>query len=52
MMFAAGILGLLGAFFPSDKVKMAMLIGPVMVATLVPYVMSYVWFRKREEKRE
>ncbi len=48
MMFGAGLIGLAGAIFPSDKVRMGMLTGPVLVAIVVPYVMSYVWFKKRE----
>ena len=48
MMFGAGIIGLAGVIFPSDKVRMGMLTGPVLVAIVVPYVMSYVWFKKRE----
>lgn len=48
MMFGAGIIGLAGVIFPSDKVRMGMLTGPVLVAIVVPYVMSHVWFKKRE----
>lgn len=42
-MFVAGILGLIGAFFPSDKVKMVFLFVPLIAATVIPYIMSYVW---------
>lgn len=45
LIFLAGILGFMGAFLPWDRAKMAMLLVPLMVATAVPYVMSYVWFR-------
>ena len=43
LMFVAGILGLIGAFFPSDKVKMVFLFVPLIAATVIPYIMSYVW---------
>lgn len=45
LMFLAGILGFAGAFLPWDRAKMAMLLVPMIGATAVPYVMSYVWFR-------
>lgn len=43
LIFVAGILGLIGAFFPSDKVKMVFLFVPLIAATVIPYIMSYVW---------
>lgn len=43
LMFVAGILGLIGAFFPSNKVKMVFLFVPLIAATVIPYIMSYVW---------
>lgn len=46
MMFAAGLVGFAGAFFPSDRVKMILLLAPLMAAVIIPYIMSYVWFRK------
>lgn len=52
LMFLAGILGLIGAFVPDERVKMAMLLVPVTAAALIPCVMSYVWFKngRREEE--
>lgn len=55
LMFGAGILGFLGAFLPWERAKFVMLFVPVMAATTIPYVMSYVWFRRLgtdEEKGE
>lgn len=45
LMFAAGLLGFGGAFLPQDKAKMAMLLVPITGAVIIPYFMSYVWFR-------
>ncbi|MCI9503755.1 MAG: DUF1648 domain-containing protein [Hungatella sp.] len=45
LMFGAGLLGFGGAFLPWDRAKMAFLLVPLMAATIIPYVMSYVWFR-------
>lgn len=49
LMFGAGILGFAGAFAPWDRVKVAMLFIPLMAASIIPYVMSYVWFKKMSE---
>lgn len=46
LMFAAGILGFAGAFLPDDRAKMLLLFVPLMAATIIPYIMSYVWFRR------
>ena len=51
LMFGAGILGLIGAFVPDEKVKMMMLLAPVTAASVIPVVMSYVWFRKRQGEK-
>lgn len=48
MMFGAGIFGLAGAFLPSERAKMVMLLVPVTAAVLIPCVMSYIWFKKRQ----
>lgn len=52
LMFGAGILGFAGAFVPDEKVKMAMLLVPVTAAAVIPYVMSYVWFKNRQGGEE
>lgn len=46
MMFGAGFLGVLGALIPNDYWKMGMLLVPLLVAGIVPSVMSYVWYRQ------
>lgn len=46
LMFGAGILGFAGAFLPWERMKLVMLFVPLGVATIVPYIMSYVWFRR------
>ncbi|MCI9147915.1 MAG: DUF1648 domain-containing protein [Hungatella sp.] len=48
LMFGAGILGFMGAFLPGEKLKMAMLLVPLAAATIIPYIMSYVWFKNRQ----
>ena len=45
-MFGAGILGFAGAFLPDDRAKILLLVLPLTAATVIPYVMSYVWFRQ------
>lgn len=52
MMFLAGILGLVGAFLPGDRVKLWMMFVPVMAAVLIPSIMSYVWFKNRQGGEE
>lgn len=46
LMFGAGILGFLGAFSPWEIMKFVMLFVPLIAASIIPYVMSYVWFRR------
>lgn len=46
MLFAAGAIGVAGAFLPDDRWKMWVLLVPIAVAALVPCIMSYVWFQK------
>lgn len=46
MMFGAGFFGVLGALIPNDNWKMGMLLVPLLVAGIVPSVMSYVWYRQ------
>lgn len=49
MMFAAGLIGLVGAALPDERWRFALLFVPVMTATIVPGVMSYVWYRRLGE---
>ncbi|MCI8517426.1 MAG: DUF1648 domain-containing protein [Hungatella sp.] len=46
LMFGAGILGFAGAFLPDDRAKILLLVLPLTAATVIPYIMSYVWFRQ------
>lgn len=48
LMFAAGLIGLVGAFVPNDIARCVLVFGPVMVAALVPTVMSYFWYRQEQ----
>ncbi len=50
MMFMSGLIGLCGAFVPNDIAKFITLFVPVMVASIVPTVFSYVWFRREESE--
>ncbi|MGI6180536.1 MAG: SdpI family protein [Agathobaculum sp.] len=45
MMFAAGLIGLAGAFVPNNYARFALLFVPVMAACIVPSVKSYFWYR-------
>ena len=48
MFFGAGVLGLIGAFIPSDTAKFVMLFVPLMAAAIVPTVLSYLWYRAEQ----
>lgn len=47
LMFAAGLISFVGAFVPSDRWKMFLLLGSVLAACALPCIMSYVWFEKQ-----
>lgn len=49
---AAGIIGILGAFLSDDRWKMTLLLGPVLAASLIPAVMSYVWYQQLMKNAE
>jgi len=49
MMFASGVLGLVGAFVPNAMVKFIMLFVPIMITCIVPSVFSYIWFRQEKQ---
>ena len=51
MFFAAGVVGLLGAFIPNNTARIALLFGPLLLAALVPTVLSYLWFRAEQRGR-
>ena len=42
----AGLIGVCGALIPDDRWKMACLFIPLIVASLVPYGMGYVWYQR------
>lgn len=42
----AGVIGMIGSFLPDDRWKMVFLLVPVMAASLVSVVMSYVWYQQ------
>ncbi len=48
MMFAGGLIGLIGAFVPSSVIRFITLFAPVMVAVIVPTVFSYIWFNQEK----
>ena len=49
LFFAAGVIGLLGAFIPNDVARFVLLFVPVLAAAIVPTVMSYLWFRAEQK---
>ncbi len=52
LMFAAGFVALAGAFLPGDMWRMLALFVPLAVAVLLPGVMSYIWYRREQERQE
>ncbi|HIX90408.1 MAG TPA: SdpI family protein [Candidatus Agathobaculum pullicola] len=48
MYFAAGMLGVIGAFFPNNIVRFVMLVVPLLTASLVATVLSYLWYRAEQ----
>lgn len=46
--FAAGVLGVIGAFVPNNVVRFVILLVPLMVASLVSMVLSYRWYREEQ----
>lgn len=48
MFFAAGLIGAIGAFIPHNAARIALLFGPLLLATLVPTVQSYRWYRAEQ----
>ena len=50
MMFAAGLIGLAGAFIPNDYARFALLFVPLIAACIVPTVLSYLWFRREQNE--
>ncbi|WP_087066627.1 SdpI family protein [Intestinibacillus massiliensis] len=48
LLFAAGVLGLLGCFLPPVP-RFAVLIGAACAAVLLPSVMSFFWYRSEQQ---
>lgn len=46
--FAAGVLGVIGAFVPNNVVRFMILLVPLMVASLVSMVLSYRWYQEEQ----
>ena len=49
MFFAAGLIGLLGAFIPNNVARFVLLFAPVMAAAIIPTVLSYLWYRAAQQ---
>lgn len=47
--FLAGLIMILGAFFSSQKFVSAAIFACIMIACIVPSVMSYVWWRQEQK---
>lgn len=45
LFFAAGVLGLIGAFVPNNVVRLVLLLVPILAASLVSTVLSYLWYQ-------
>ena len=48
LFFAAGVLGVIGAFIPSNAAKLVLLFVPLMLAAIIPTVLSYRWYRAEQ----
>lgn len=48
LFFAAGVLGVIGAFIPSNTAKFVLLFVPLLLASLIPTVLSYRWYRAEQ----
>lgn len=48
MLFVTGLIGLAGSFVPSENARMALLMVPLMVAVIVPNVLSFIWYRREK----
>lgn len=46
MILVAGCIGFAGAFLPSEMGRLLTLLIPIMVAIIIPTIMSYIWFQK------
>lgn len=49
LFFAAGVIGLLGAFVPNDVARLVLLLAPLLAAAVIPTVLSYLWFRTEQK---
>lgn len=49
LFFAAGVLGVIGAFVPNNMVRFGMLLVPLFAASLVSTVLSYLWYRAEQQ---
>ena len=47
LMFAAGLVGMLAVLIPNEVVMFVVFFVPLICATLIPTVMSFVWYRQR-----
>lgn len=48
MFCLAGVAGLVGCLLPNEFARFALFIGAVIAASLLPLVMSYVWYRQEQ----
>nr|WP_297172867.1 SdpI family protein [uncultured Agathobaculum sp.] len=48
MFFAAGVIGMLGAFVPNNTVRLILLLTPVIAAAVIPTVLSFLWYRAEQ----
>ena len=46
--FAAGVLGVIGAFVPNNAVRFVMLLVPLVAVSLASMVLSYRWYREEQ----
>ena len=49
MLFAAGIIGAAGSFVPNEIAKFVLVLAPMAVATIIPTVLSWRWYRAEQQ---
>lgn len=50
MLFASGLIAIVGAFVPNDAARLVLVCGPVLLSTLAATVLSYLWYQQEQHK--
>lgn len=52
MMFVMGILSVIAGLFMNEMVAIIIVIGGALCMTIIPTIMSYIWYRQTEQHKE